>query len=259
MRCIHQNLHSKRGVSAIIALVFLLFCATVGAIVLTAASANAGKSTRVQKEQQAYFAVRSAAQLVRDKLEGTVFCGTFEEITACSGDCETAKTYVQDPQLQYPDAKNHWNEDLKKTASAWIEADAKGIFELAIGKMTSYGLEKQAFDVNLELSSIPKVKATYQMDEKYNITFTFETSGGNTSVQKVTLTIPADEKTTISSWKKEWMEYKMGIGEDGTPIVVDVIPQYAIIQRTETTVTWNRGVLTKGIDDTSDGSGVPNP
>lgn len=263
MRCIHQKLHSKRGVSAIIALVFLLFCATVGAIVLTAASANAGKSTRVQKEQQAYFAVRSAAQLVRDELEGAVFCGTFEEIIECSEDRAGAESYVQVPHVQYPENKNHWSKNLENTANAWMKADAEGIFKLSVGNLTSYELKAQPFEVKIAQENVPAIKGTYQMDQTYGVKFTFETSSGTTSVQKATLTLSADVKTNVTNQRETW--YKPDTqtvtdpltGEETEKVVQ--VPQYAIIQRTETTVTWNRGVLTKGIDDTSDESEVLNP
>lgn len=255
MRCIHRKLHSKRGVSAIIALVYLLFCATVGAIVLTAASANAGKSTRVQKEQQAYFAVRSAAQLARDEIAGATFVGTFEKITECSEDRAGAETYVQDPALQYPEEKNHWSAALENTASTWMKTDAKGIFELSVKELISYELVKQTFDVTTPLSTFPSIKGTYQMDELYNVKFTFEASnadGKNMNVQKVTLTIPAEEVTNETARTKTW--YKPVTQKVPDPLTGEEtekevqIPQYAIIQHTETTVTWGRGVLTKGIE-----------
>lgn len=69
MNLITQKLNSKRGASLIIALLFMLICMTVGAVVLTAATANAGRSARIQAQQKDYLAVQSAARLLRDDIQ----------------------------------------------------------------------------------------------------------------------------------------------------------------------------------------------
>ena len=61
----------------LLALLFLLIGLTVGAVVLTAASAAAGHGARVRQEQQNYLAVSSAARLLEKDLAGAAFHGAY--------------------------------------------------------------------------------------------------------------------------------------------------------------------------------------
>jgi len=78
MHTIGKKIKSKSGVTIIAALVFFVIAAILGSVVITAASASAGRLTHLHNEQQAYLTVSSAARLVRDEIKGKV-C-TFEEI-----------------------------------------------------------------------------------------------------------------------------------------------------------------------------------
>ena len=59
-----------RGASILIALLFFLVCALVGAVVLTAATVSTGQLVDYEKSQQAYYSTTSAAELFRDELVG---------------------------------------------------------------------------------------------------------------------------------------------------------------------------------------------
>ena len=63
MERVREKLHSRTGASLLIALLFFLVAMTVGAVVLTAASANAGRIQNNRQEQQNYLAVASAAAM----------------------------------------------------------------------------------------------------------------------------------------------------------------------------------------------------
>lgn len=65
------------------ALVFFLIAAIIGGIVITAASASAGRLTHLRDEQQAYLTVSSAARLARDEING-IRC-TIENISESPG------------------------------------------------------------------------------------------------------------------------------------------------------------------------------
>lgn len=80
MSRVRQKLHSPAGASMLLALLFLFFCMTVGAVVLTAASANAGRLARNREEQQTYLSVESAALLLRDDLADLTLTGTYRYI-----------------------------------------------------------------------------------------------------------------------------------------------------------------------------------
>lgn len=85
---VKKKLHSQAGASVLIALLFFLAAMTVGAVVLTAASTNAGRLARNRQEQQDYLAVASAAMLVKEDFRGTVFTVGYQETTVTSVDGE---------------------------------------------------------------------------------------------------------------------------------------------------------------------------
>ena len=78
MRHCHRKLRRQRGAAMVIALFFFLLCTLVGTLAVTAAATNAGKAAKVREEQQAYLAVRSAAQLVADMVARESFVGEYE-------------------------------------------------------------------------------------------------------------------------------------------------------------------------------------
>ena len=65
-----RALRAERGASILIALFYFLVCAVVGAVVLTAATVTTGQLVALEKSQQAYYSVTSAAELLRDAIEG---------------------------------------------------------------------------------------------------------------------------------------------------------------------------------------------
>lgn len=67
---IFQKLRSQVGASLIAALFLTLFCATVGAILLSAASANAGRISQRSQRDHDYYEVMSAAKLFADQIRG---------------------------------------------------------------------------------------------------------------------------------------------------------------------------------------------
>ncbi len=64
-----KKLNSRRGASLTFALLLFLVCAAVGSVVLTAATATAGRASGNYEYDQRYYAVMSAADLLRDTLE----------------------------------------------------------------------------------------------------------------------------------------------------------------------------------------------
>lgn len=77
MKKIREKLRSENGASILLALLFFLLCAMVGASVLMAAASNAGKSRSSREEQQKYLTLSSALQLVCDELTAAEYTGTY--------------------------------------------------------------------------------------------------------------------------------------------------------------------------------------
>ena len=70
------RLASQQGASFLVALAVFLVCAMVAASVISAASANAQKSSGVQSAQQTYLTLSSAARLLADDLDQTGYAAT---------------------------------------------------------------------------------------------------------------------------------------------------------------------------------------
>lgn len=86
MQRIIKKIKSNRGASFIIALIYFIICMMVGATMITAASTNRGRVSASIEEQNAYFAVSSAATTFRDKLINSKYSDYFETYNGGTGD-----------------------------------------------------------------------------------------------------------------------------------------------------------------------------
>ena len=65
-----KKLHDRRGASLSFALLLFLVCAAVGSVVLASATAAAGRASGLPEYDRRYFAVTSAADLLRETIGG---------------------------------------------------------------------------------------------------------------------------------------------------------------------------------------------
>lgn len=79
MNVIKSKFHNNQGASMLIALVYLLTALMVGTVVLTAASSNVGRITHNRQEQREYYAVESAAELVKTDMAEEKFTAAYSE------------------------------------------------------------------------------------------------------------------------------------------------------------------------------------
>ena len=63
-----RKLNSNKGASLMTALLFFVMCATIGSIILAAATASTGRLANLVKKDQSYFATKSASDFLRDTL-----------------------------------------------------------------------------------------------------------------------------------------------------------------------------------------------
>jgi len=68
MNVIRNKLRAKDGASIFMGLMFLMVCLMVGAVVLAAATAAAGKLAELRENEQNYLNVASAARMVKDRI-----------------------------------------------------------------------------------------------------------------------------------------------------------------------------------------------
>lgn len=125
MRHICKKLKNRGGASIIFALLIFLLCALVGASALTAASANIGRYSHLEDDQQKYLSVSSAIDLLRGQLGE-------QTLTAELTLTETYKwNYDADSKLAY--TTTYELDDSTLTGpTGWMEkfnGTFKGVFE----------------------------------------------------------------------------------------------------------------------------------
>lgn len=69
-KTILAKLKSDSGASLMAALLFFIMCATVGSIILAAATASSGRLAGLKRNEQAHYAVNSAADVFSEAIKG---------------------------------------------------------------------------------------------------------------------------------------------------------------------------------------------
>lgn len=212
MKLLRKKLNSKRGASIVLALVFFLVCAAIGAVLLTSAMANAGRLSHMKEEQQAYLTLSSAVKLVQQELGDMAYKG---EIITINGDASAAET---DTSVTPEESA------VSGMVKAWADyIFCEELFEPS-GRFTI-------------ISEVDDVEADFKMNStengKYAITivFTLEDNSDYSMELAASATVTGDE-----SKKEEWVEGSAGLELKTT------------VTRT-TTVKWLGSEIVKGDDN----------
>ena len=79
MNAVQRKLHDRSGATLTVALLFFIMCAAAGSVILAAATTSTGRLSQMQTSDQNYYAVVSAAKLIRDEIDGqTISVGQTE-------------------------------------------------------------------------------------------------------------------------------------------------------------------------------------
>lgn len=82
MKAVQRKLHDRSGATLTVALLFFIMCAAAGSVILAAATTSTGRLSQLQASDQNYYAVISAAKLLRDEIDGqTISVGQTEKKT----------------------------------------------------------------------------------------------------------------------------------------------------------------------------------
>lgn len=251
MNGLTRKLHSQSGASILLALVFFLLCAFVGAVVMGSAAANAQKISGQRAEQQAYYAVSSAACLIRDTLEDMECQGVEEKtIYQCAGPENQGKTWrpslhrdqYATPALTVSLGEGGLPELLRQGADAVYQSQRT---YLAPGTTApAFRGWKETFTVEAE--GMDAVHVAVSIDRNYQLVFLLE-SGDSYAM---TLTCRAEarrqESQTGGGCAHETPEER--VTEDGDTEWVWVSRTFSYTDYTlTTTVKWPRGIITKGV------------
>lgn len=97
MQAIRKKLNSQRGASMLMALLLMLVGIMVSAVIISAATSAAVNKRSEKEQQQAYLAVSSAAELVRDDFQSVA--GRYKLVTVTTtskDDPQDVKTTVEE-------------------------------------------------------------------------------------------------------------------------------------------------------------------
>lgn len=93
MNEVQRKLHDRSGATLTVALLFFIMCAAAGSVILAAATTSTGRLSQLQASDQNYYAVVSAAKLIRDEIDGqTIAVGQKETKTVTTTRTEKKET-----------------------------------------------------------------------------------------------------------------------------------------------------------------------
>lgn len=241
MNQITKKLNSKRGVTVIFGLVFFLFCAIVGGIVLSSAYSSAGRMSHMRDEQQAYLTVSSAAQLVRDELEGMSFTAVYVKTTV-SDDVDGSNLETETWDVPLPAVAPADN-----SMSALVLRFAQNKFNPGVFPFSDSG------EFTIEAEGLAAVNAVLKMDDDYKLTVEFSLDeSGEQYKMKLELSALAEENELVTREEEDILGEVEG--EDGAISEGVIGTKTTIIATKTTTVKWSKGKITK-----SGGEPVENP
>lgn len=232
-------LHSTRGASMLLALLFLLFSVTVGAVVLTAAYSSAGRIARNRQEQQNYLAVASAAQLLQADLASMSLSGSFLQ-----QDFEQIDVY-ETPNPDDPDNPTTWTETTTWTEYrpggvvltgsallAQVVQDLETLYYSTVPQLQGKPPEDMTYPLAFDAPDLPAVTGTLTVDG--------DNAGNRYTITAVLKTAPdSSYATTLVFCPQVSPTLVEGIAHtEGNPSCTTT--------RYTASVTWDPAVLTKG-------------
>lgn len=174
-----EKIKNEHGASFAIALVFLMLCTTAGIVVLSAASASAGKTAALKKDKQAEYTISSAARLFAEELKETSYITRRKKVGESLLDRE-------DPALTEPEGDLG---ALLMEAANYVE-DHNSAYRLA-----DLIVDAPKIGAN-SLSQMGEVKATFEMREDYSIKVTLEHEKQKYIVEVDAVSYIRDQETT---------------------------------------------------------------
>lgn len=213
---LNAKLNSQSGASLLIALLFFLLCLTVGAVVLTAATANAGRLVSLRRAEQGYLTVSSAARLLRDGLAE----GQFQYVTTTVDGVEQSEPVST--------ADSGVLQDLLRDCGASV----------------SQGMVPLPQDFTVEADGLDPVSGTLAMDQDYTLTLSLSRAGEDGQAHDfMTFTLPAQSRTVRDKTVREYSYDTEETDENGQPIL-GTDTETTIVETL--TVTWTPGDIRKG-------------
>lgn len=229
MKTVFRKLHSESGASIILALVFLLICLGVGAMILASASVNIHKETSARDRQEQYLSIASAARLLKS---------TCADSECTMSESRTVYTcgYTEHSPFTIPAVIDNTN---KLTAASYDVFRASAEFD-----SSGSGFAAATFIITPDdnhSGDMKNVSVAFSMDENYNATFVLTSAGDDTEAYAMTLTFKAAVTKNTSYQNGECTHSET----DGEGNSYDASYPYTVTTNT-TSVRWDGGEITKG-------------
>ena len=232
MQKLKQKLKSQRGASITFALLLFMVCAVVGSVVLTAGTAAAGRMSELAKMDQRYYSVTSAAQLLRDTMDGKQVSVTQKTVTE-NGTIITPPSPEVDPEVESP--------ILKASALQLINETAEDI-TMAWNLTGSSDIQNAALNVKIEEALSSDGTMTMRISNAAD-TGSGGTSGGS-YIYTLQMVFTADKTESVDKRTKE--QYS-----DGEKIET-------VTETKTTNITWRLNSIGKAVaEPASTGSVEP--
>ena len=122
MNAMKNKIKSRRGASITFALLLFLVCSVLSGIIIVAATTASGRMDQIAESDQRYYAVTSAAELLKDELDGKCVTVEFYEKT------ETTVTHSETSETQgEPTVKENyvrlWYDDNESNYTSLASAE----------------------------------------------------------------------------------------------------------------------------------------
>jgi len=233
-----NKIKTQRGASITFALLLFLVCAIISSIVIVAATAVGGRASQMAELDQRYYAVNSAAELLRDVLEKQI-------ITVTTGtETEETHNYTKDGDNTNVGTPRQLATEIQKIENGVANTESisdtslliTAALNLATGVETKPALPSsmlltQAETKSLEVTMEPKLEGE-----------TLEVRVYNTDVSKGTYTLKLIFKAskTVANEKKNITGAKEQTKDESGAIIPGAYKQtIKVIDKYTTTVRWN--------------------
>jgi len=211
MNRLRRKLASRRGASITFALLLFLVCTVIGVIVLVAATAAAGRMSRLAESDARYYAVNSAAQLLREEIENETVTVTQTRTVPCTITTTTYSDNAKVVQHVYADEEGYAGTGTI-TSTGSIEGESTFAFLNSAAKYCTFDAsEPPAYTATLWARDGDNDPITAEIPSPLQ-TFTMSLSdSSNTALEAPTVTVTA----TLTAWGELLLTLSCTEGKSG--------------------------------------------
>lgn len=239
MKNIREKLRSESGASILLALLFFLLCAMVGASVLMAAASNAGKSRSNREEQQKYLTLSSALQLVCDELTAAKYtanfkAGTHIEHFTDGTDTDGKPIKVHDYwEYHYEQIEGNYTNGFSQNVLPLRNA-LDGLFAKSLSQTFTMGKDVYIYQAGSGVAATS--------GETFGLTLTVDQDDKPGLAQPVKVEVTLNENYRLSL--KGWLENDSTYTMYGT-LLVSGTPQITAGNPSSSTIEWKLSQITR--------------